>query len=208
MLKKLDSGEYLADPFASRGEYVELVMAMLTLSDFNDQLGRRNKKSSAAQVLQRALDPENIEYLLNGSRFLCSQSGIAGVDYPIGTCGNEALARELKSRGENATQQTRGGMSTVLQIFSIAKIQSWVCRREYPASRRMAQSEVLACASGVIRNCDGVATFDSPGEGSPVRRAARGSAVRRRAMRTAATKRHTVFTDSKKVAKPFHKRKK
>ena len=183
-------------------------MAMLTLSDFNDQLSRRGKNSSAAQVLRRALDPENIEYMLNGSRFLCRQPAIAGADYPIGTCGNEAMARELKSWGENVIQQTRGGMSTVLRIFSIAEIMDWVCRGEYPASRRMAQNEVLACASGVIRDFDGASTFDSPGAGSPVRRASRASAVKKIAMRTAATKRNTVFTDSKKVAKPFRKRKK
>ena len=169
-LKKLESDEYLGETFASREEYVELVMAMLTLSDFDGQMGRRSKKSSAGQILRRALDPENIEYLSDGIRFLRNQPGMAGVDYPIGACGNEAIARDLKSRGENAIQQTRERMCTILKIFPIAKILSWVCRSEYTASRRMAQVEVLACASGVLRNYDGMAAFCTPGAGSPIRR--------------------------------------
>ena len=98
-------------------------------------------------------------------------------------------------------------MCTILKIFPIAKILSWVCRSEYPASRRMAQIEVLACASGVLRNYDGMAAFNTPGAGSPIRRAMRVSEVRRRAMRTGSTKRSTVFTNSEKVAKPFNNKK-
>ena len=206
VLKKLESGEYIGEPFASRGEYVELAMAMLTLSDFDGQMGRRGKKSSAGQILRRALDPGNIEYLLNGSRFLCNQPGMAGVDYPIGTCGNEAIARELKSWGENVIHQTRERMCTILKIFPIAKILSWVCRNEHPASRRMAQIEVLACASGVLRNYDGMAAFCTPGAGSPIRRGMRVAPARRRAMRAVSMKRSTVFTTSRKVAKPPNKR--
>ena len=183
----------MAEPFASRGEYVELAMAMLTLSDFKDQMGRRNKKSSAGQILQRALDPQNIEYLLNGSRFLRNQSGMAGVDYPIGASGNEAMARELMSWGENAIQQTRERMCDIADIFPISEIMSLVCRSEYPASRRMSQIEVLACASGVLRNYDGMEAFDIPCAGSPIRRATRASEVRRRAIRTGPMKRSTVF---------------
>ena len=92
-LQALDDDEYIRRPFDSRAEYVSLVMELIRSPEYACQMARRHKDATVETILRRAITPENIEYLLNGSIFLASKlPGERGI-YPIGTTTNEALTQ-------------------------------------------------------------------------------------------------------------------
>ena len=92
VIRKLGDDSYIAKPFSTRAEYVELVLALLHSKEHENQVRRRNKNADVETILRRSLAIPNIEYLLNGSRYLV-QIGARreGVCLPIGTTTNEAL---------------------------------------------------------------------------------------------------------------------
>ena len=54
------------------------------------------EKVDVGTILRRPIRAGNIEYLLNGSRFLGSKEAADREKYPIGATTNEAMAREIK----------------------------------------------------------------------------------------------------------------
>ena len=98
-LGKLESEDYMARPYASRSEYIELLMTIVQSPELADALDIRNRDPTAMDIIYRSMDKENAEYLLNGSRRLRIALMSGNLGGPVGTCGNEAMARGLKRRG-------------------------------------------------------------------------------------------------------------
>ena len=92
VLARLEQEDYTSKPFATRVEYVELVMALLHSPDYRDQMRRKNKGVEVRTMLARAVIPSNVEYLLNGSRYIMARGIKQGQSLPVGTATNEALA--------------------------------------------------------------------------------------------------------------------
>ena len=69
-MAKLEDQSYVLAPYASRAEYVGIVSDILHSPKFEDQMARRHKDASVATISRMATQPGNIEYLLNGARFL------------------------------------------------------------------------------------------------------------------------------------------
>ena len=90
-LAKLEDKSYVLAPYVSRAEYVGIVSAILHSPKFADQMARRRKDANVATILRRAIQPENAEYLLNGSRFLCMRREAIAGNTPVGTATNEAV---------------------------------------------------------------------------------------------------------------------
>ena len=89
-LRKLERPDYIDRPYTDRAEYIELLMAIAHAPKYADAMSRRNKDSTAMDILYRAMDTENVEYLLKGSRHLCVALWSGNAGGLVGTCGNEA----------------------------------------------------------------------------------------------------------------------
>ena len=88
-MAKLEDQSYVLAPYTSRAEYVGIVSAILRSPKFADQMARRHKEASVATIPRMAIQPENIEYLLNGARFLRMRSGVGAWAFPVGTAPGE-----------------------------------------------------------------------------------------------------------------------
>ena len=75
-MAKLEDKEYVRAPYSSRAEYVGIASDILHSPQFAHQMPRRHKDASVDTMLRATIRPENIDYLLNGARFLDWESEI------------------------------------------------------------------------------------------------------------------------------------
>ena len=94
-------------------------MAIVRDAKYPDATNRRYQDSTAMDIIYRAMDKENVEYLPNGSRRLRIVLRSGNVGLPVGACGNGALAMELKILGDNI-YQIKGRIG--LKLFYVSSI--------------------------------------------------------------------------------------
>ena len=123
-------------------------------------------------------------------------------------CGNEALARELKRRGENIAHQKAKRIRMVLRVFEFSKLVSWISRRTYPTTMRSTQSEVLSYISATIANDNAWCQFpDGAGVVSRIGEPTRaGRKQERRSPTKRGRSRRTVFAQTKPTGVRFQNR--
>ena len=90
---RLGSDAYVKRPFRKRSEYMELVLALIHSAEHSSQMNRRSKNATVETILRRAISLPNVEYLLNGMRYIAQMVSRGEVErLPVGTTTNEALA--------------------------------------------------------------------------------------------------------------------
>ena len=142
LIQRLADPGYLDAPFRSRHEYMELICALIV--KFNNQMGRTNDKGrTLLGVLRSALNPATVEYLLNGSRYLCGNLAARGNRLPVGTAGNEALHAELKLWFSNMNNYHRDRMDLSLSLFLMVKLVGYYAAVAFPCTLQLRQGEVI-----------------------------------------------------------------
>ena len=91
-LAKIEEEGYVRKPFNARAEYVRILMALLNSPLFAGQMKRTHMEASAETIMRRAVSPDNVEYLLNGTRYIRRRTVGSGGRLAIGTTTNEAAS--------------------------------------------------------------------------------------------------------------------
>ena len=91
ILRKLESDAYVKKPFRKRSEYADLVLALIHSGEHSGQMSRMNKSATVETILRRAISLPNVEYLLNGSRYIAQRESSGDVArLPVGATMDEA----------------------------------------------------------------------------------------------------------------------
>ena len=91
VVRQLENDAYVKKPPRQRSEYAELVIALIHLSARAAQMRRMDKSATAETILRRAIATPNVDYILNGSRYIGQREARSDdARLPIGKTTNEA----------------------------------------------------------------------------------------------------------------------
>jgi hypothetical protein len=139
------STTYAEVPYASMDGFVLDVAAIC--KTFPRMMRRKvEKKTTVLSSLEHATTPNQLGYLRNTTKIICSHPGI---DVMYGTTQNEAFHAQLKSHFRNVMIQTRRHAKAVCQIVTLAKLIAGVLAKT-PLIKQLEEHELLRAVSNFL----------------------------------------------------------
>jgi hypothetical protein len=143
------SDGYFSEPYLNHQQYVDDLQSIAT--SFPLEMPRKNSKGATLyEILKAAASYHHYGYLQNGSVVLGRLSSSDRALLAWGTCGNEALHKQIKCAFETVTQQHEARMVAKMSAFSLANLLAHVSAAYNPTLVQRTQSELRCVIEGSI----------------------------------------------------------